>query len=131
MAINGYRLFDSDLHVIEPADLWQRYIDPRFKDRAPVGVVEQPFSTGRLYPLEGVPFSPTDKGEFTQICVEQAHMRGRYAQYCEFERRGWGPDIQRWWTTRNAASFGTTASGCMGSPEDSRPLSGRPGCRWR
>ena len=72
-------MFDSDLHVIEPADLWQRYIDPRFKDRAPVGVVEQPFSTGHLYPLEGVPFSPTDKGEFSQMasghCVEPAFVR--------------------------------------------------------
>ena len=42
MAINGYRLFDSDLHVIEPADLWQRYIDPRFRSRAPAGVVDRP-----------------------------------------------------------------------------------------
>lgn len=98
MAINGYQFFDSDLHVIEPADLWQRYIEPRYKDRAPVGVPEQPFSTGNLHPLEGVAFSPTDKGQFSAMaaghCVEQAHIRGRYEQYCEFERRGWGPDIQ-------------------------------------
>ena len=64
MAINGYRLFDSDLHVIEPADLWQRYIHPRFKDLAPIGLIEQPFSTGHLHPLDGVPFSPTDEGGF-------------------------------------------------------------------
>ena len=98
MAINGFRLFDSDLHVIEPADLWRRYIDPRFRDRAPVGVVEQPFSTGHLHPLDGVPFSPTDTGDFARMasghCVEQAHARGRYEQYCGFDRRGWGPDVQ-------------------------------------
>lgn len=98
MAINGFRLFDSDLHVIEPADLWRRYIDPRFRDRAPVGVVEQPFSTGHLHPLDGVPFSPTDTGDFAPMasghCVEQAHARGRYEQYCGFDRRGWGPDVQ-------------------------------------
>ena len=98
MAINGFRFFDSDLHVIEPADLWPRYIDPRFKDRAPVGIVEQPFSTGHLYPLDGVPFSPIDTGGFSQMasghCVEQARARGRYDRYCEFDRRGWGPDVQ-------------------------------------
>jgi predicted TIM-barrel fold metal-dependent hydrolase len=26
---------DSDIHVIEPRDLWQRYMEPRFRDRAP------------------------------------------------------------------------------------------------
>jgi hypothetical protein len=27
---DGYRVFDSDMHVLEPADLWERYIDPAF-----------------------------------------------------------------------------------------------------
>ena len=31
---------DSDLHVMEPADLWQRYIDPAFRHAAPVGLRE-------------------------------------------------------------------------------------------
>jgi predicted TIM-barrel fold metal-dependent hydrolase len=31
---------DSDLHVMEPPDLWQRYIDPAFRDAAPVGLTE-------------------------------------------------------------------------------------------
>jgi len=25
---------DADGHVLEPADTWERYIDPKFKDRA-------------------------------------------------------------------------------------------------
>ena len=29
---------DSDMHVIEPIDLWQTYMDPAFRDRAPKGV---------------------------------------------------------------------------------------------
>ena len=98
MAINGYSIFDSDLHVIEPADLWQRYIDPKYRDRALVGRPDEPFSTGNLFPFEGVPFSPTDEGTFSDMaaghCLEQAHLRGRFEQYCEFERRGWGPDTQ-------------------------------------
>ncbi|HYQ97812.1 MAG TPA: hypothetical protein VEO92_05530, partial [Candidatus Nitrosocosmicus sp.] len=35
---NGYRAMDSDMHVIEPCDLWQDYIDKKFADRAPIGL---------------------------------------------------------------------------------------------
>ncbi|HET8562490.1 MAG TPA: amidohydrolase family protein, partial [Candidatus Binatia bacterium] len=38
MAKNGFKAMDSDMHVLEPADLWQRYIDPAFADQAPVGL---------------------------------------------------------------------------------------------
>ena len=40
MTTQGYRVADSDMHVLEPADLWQRYIDPAFKHAAPVGLTE-------------------------------------------------------------------------------------------
>ena len=35
MAKNGFRVMDSDIHVNEPPDLWERYMEPAFKDRAP------------------------------------------------------------------------------------------------
>jgi predicted TIM-barrel fold metal-dependent hydrolase len=35
MAKNGFRIMDSDIHVDEPPDLWAKYIDPKFRDRAP------------------------------------------------------------------------------------------------
>jgi hypothetical protein len=38
MAKNGYAVLDSDLHVVEPPDLWERYIDAPFKNRAPRGI---------------------------------------------------------------------------------------------
>jgi uncharacterized protein len=39
---HGYRVADSDMHVLEPPDLWQRYIDPAWKHAAPVGLTELP-----------------------------------------------------------------------------------------
>jgi hypothetical protein len=42
MAKAGFRVMDSDIHVMEPHDLWQRYIEPGFRDRAP-----------RLAPIDG------------------------------------------------------------------------------
>src|SRR5881296_3037000 len=38
----GFRVADSDMHVLEPPDLWQRYIDPAWKHVAPVGLTELP-----------------------------------------------------------------------------------------
>ena len=29
MARNGMKIMDSDMHIIEPPDLWKRYIDPK------------------------------------------------------------------------------------------------------
>jgi len=31
----AYNIIDADGHVLEPLDLWQRYMDPAYRDRAP------------------------------------------------------------------------------------------------
>ena len=31
----AYTVVDADGHILEPLDLWERYIDPAFRDRAP------------------------------------------------------------------------------------------------
>jgi uncharacterized protein len=38
----GFKIMDSDMHIMEPVDLWERYIDRRFLDRAP-----------RIIPIKG------------------------------------------------------------------------------
>ncbi len=40
MSLRDHFVADSDLHVLEPPDLWQRYIDPAFRHAAPVGLSE-------------------------------------------------------------------------------------------
>ena len=58
MAKQGFKAMDSDMHVFEPHDLWDRYIDPEFKDRAPKGL-QRDFGTsasrskGRSCPSPG------------------------------------------------------------------------------
>ena len=37
MAKNGFKVFDSDMHIMEPPDLWERYIAPEFRAQAPRG----------------------------------------------------------------------------------------------
>jgi len=40
MAFRGLQVADSYMHVMEPADLWQRYMDPAWEHAAPVGLTE-------------------------------------------------------------------------------------------
>ena len=35
MAKAGFRILDNDLHLMEPPDLYERYLDPRYRDRVP------------------------------------------------------------------------------------------------
>jgi hypothetical protein len=38
MAHGRFKVLDSDIHIIEPPDLWPRYVDPAFRDCAPSGL---------------------------------------------------------------------------------------------
>jgi len=35
MTKNGMKVLDSDMHLMEPVDLWQRYVDAKFTSEAP------------------------------------------------------------------------------------------------
>src|SRR5438876_3781186 len=36
-----YNVIDADGHILEPLDLWAKYMDPKFRDRAPRLVVDE------------------------------------------------------------------------------------------
>lgn len=40
MTKDGWLCADSDMHIFEPPDLWQRYIAPEWKHAAPIGLTE-------------------------------------------------------------------------------------------
>ena len=42
MSLRGHVICDSDLHVMEPPDLWERYIDPAYAHAAPRGLSDIP-----------------------------------------------------------------------------------------
>src|SRR4051794_30143961 len=58
MARNGYLIMDSDLHMMEPGDLWERYLDEPFRAQAPT------FFGGQQEKLEE---SAEDKGTAASI----------------------------------------------------------------
>ena len=95
MALNGFKVFDADLHITEPPDLWQRHIDPKYRDRAPVCAPSSGDFQESLLLIEGKAVNPSGTLDpmwtFTADC---AHHFGRHAHYMDYERRGWGPDTQ-------------------------------------
>ncbi len=40
MAKNGFKVLDSDMHIMEPPDMWEHYLDPEFRDSGPRGLTE-------------------------------------------------------------------------------------------
>ena len=41
MARDGLKILDSDMHLMEPVDLWERYMDSQFRSEAPRGLTSE------------------------------------------------------------------------------------------
>src|SRR5438034_5028391 len=60
---DGLRFVDSDMHIMEPPDLFDRYLDPAFKHRVsvPVGADGRPIrGAAGLAVIDGLPTSDVD-----------------------------------------------------------------------
>ena len=91
MAKRGFKVLDSDLHIVEPPDLWQRYIDPEFKDLTPRGRT-QGIADIQLTAPDGGKWGdtrpPQELDEEQLRAVEAIAWRDR-ARYIPYEERGW------------------------------------------
>src|SRR5919202_4354108 len=90
MAKQGFKVMDSDMHIMEPPDLWQRYIAPEFRDQAPRGhTSENVRDLGISFP-DGEPGGRRTAGT--------PHRGRNYERnqviYKDHSRRGWTPDVQ-------------------------------------
>jgi len=90
MANNGFKVFDSDMHIMEPPDLWERYIADEFRSMAPRGTTSDNVrDLGLVFP-DGEPNGRT---------IARIPQRGRNYErnqdlYRDHARRGWAPDVQ-------------------------------------
>jgi predicted TIM-barrel fold metal-dependent hydrolase len=90
MAKQGFKVMDSDMHIMEPPDLWQRYIDPEFRDQAPVGLTSVNFRELRtiLPGRDAAPAQPNRVGD-------SGHTFDRLQEvYRDHAERGWTADCQ-------------------------------------
>jgi uncharacterized protein len=88
MAKNGFKILDSDMHVMEPPDLWDRYIDSKFKARAPRGVTSSNVRDLRMVYPDGRDWART-------TTRQNDSARGRNFERNQNVYRG---DAERGWT---------------------------------
>jgi predicted TIM-barrel fold metal-dependent hydrolase len=92
MTKNGLKVLDSDMHIMEPPDLWERYIDPEFTNRAPRGLtsanvrdLRMVFPDGRDWGRKETERSSREQGQNFE------RNQGIYRSYAE---RGWSAEAQ-------------------------------------
>ncbi len=90
MAKNGFLVLDSDMHLLEPFDLWQRYLEPAYRDRAPMGTQNGPRDIGLVF--DGVPPNRTDTSHWNPALG--AHMQSTAHDYDFAVERGWDSHSQ-------------------------------------
>jgi predicted TIM-barrel fold metal-dependent hydrolase len=83
----GFKVFDSDMHIMEPPDLWQRFIAPEYRSQAPIGVTSENVRDLRLR-LPGIPQAPVS------FNVRGKNYDRNQKLYADHSRRGWTPQVQ-------------------------------------
>ena len=90
MAHRTFKVLDSDIHIIEPPDLWQRYIDPAFKDRAPIGLTEDAGDLRLAH--DGKPWG--------RLAVNADRSVRRQGRNYALNQERWRPFAERGWTAK-------------------------------
>jgi predicted TIM-barrel fold metal-dependent hydrolase len=79
MAKNGFKMMDAEMHVMEPVDLWERYIDAEFRARAPRRLSERRWDIRTVVENEVMASMPG--GDWPAITdAEEETLATRYAE---------------------------------------------------
>ena len=90
MARDGFRVFDSDMHIMEPPDLWERHIAPEFRSVAPRGMTSENVRDLRI----AFPDGQLD-GQTSRRPTRRGHNYERnQALYRDDAARGWSGEVQ-------------------------------------
>jgi predicted TIM-barrel fold metal-dependent hydrolase len=92
MAKQGFKILDSDMHVMEPPDLWERYIDGKYRARAPRGVtsdnvrdLRMVYPDGREWARKTTRQNRSDRGQNFERNQEIYRLHAQ---------RGWTAEVQ-------------------------------------
>ena len=96
MAKNGLKksVLDSDMHILEPPDLWQRFIDSKFKDYAPRGTTDHVRDLRMVGPngeAWGRPVDPPPGNNSSAGSISFTAIRNSSSPHME---RGWSSQVQ-------------------------------------
>src|SRR5262245_9501613 len=79
MAKHGFKMIDAEMHVMEPVDLWERYIAPEFKARAPRRLSERRWDIRTV--VEGEVMASMPGGDWPALTdAEEKALGDRYAE---------------------------------------------------
>ena len=90
MAHGAFKVLDSDIHIIEPADLWPRYIDPAFRDQAPIGLTED----------EGDLRLAHNGKAWGRVAIDADRSKRRQGRNYALNQERWRPYAERGWTSK-------------------------------
>jgi uncharacterized protein len=90
MSHRHFKVLDSDIHIIEPPDLWPRYIDPAFRDRAPHGLTEDAGDLRLAH--DGKPWG--------RLSIDADRGRRRQGRNYTLNQERWRPFEERGWTSK-------------------------------
>ena len=99
MAKGGYKIIDSDMHIMEPPDLWQRYTDKKYRGQAQVGVTSANVRDLRTTHPDGRPWGSTSQGVRAAGVGNPNRPGGHNYErnqrlYADHAARGWSTDAQ-------------------------------------
>jgi predicted TIM-barrel fold metal-dependent hydrolase len=94
MAVDGFKVIDSDMHIMEPPDLWTRYIDAEFKDQAPIGRLSSNVrDLGLIWPKDEMP--DAIGAQDSRAIIANGHNYERNQRlYADHSSRGWTTECQ-------------------------------------
>ena len=87
----GYRYIDADAHILEPANIWEKYLEAEYRSPMPRSIVEYSgdplaFRVQVLVGEQGMPYGP--EGTNTP-------MPGLDTVYAEYAQKGFAPECYR------------------------------------
>jgi predicted TIM-barrel fold metal-dependent hydrolase len=86
----AYNAIDADGHILEPLDLWDRYIDPEFRERRPRFVIDE--NGKERLSVEGKLLgNPRGIGSLGSVGVRQGIVKAGTLKYAEGRRGGFDP----------------------------------------
>ena len=99
MAKGGYRIIDSDMHIMEPPDLWQRYTDKKYRGQAQVGITSDNVRDLRTTHPDGRPWGSTSQAVRAAGGGNPNRPGGHNYErnqrlYADHAARGWSTEAQ-------------------------------------
>ncbi|HET6643967.1 MAG TPA: amidohydrolase family protein, partial [Fimbriimonadales bacterium] len=94
MARDGLRILDSDMHLMEPVDLWQRYIDAKYADRAPRGLTSENVRDLRMAHPDGRYWGLPPTHNRNSKRHRGHNFRKNQIIYASHAERGWTAQVQ-------------------------------------